>query len=148
MQAYRHILLTTDFGPHGDCVADRARALADREGAKLSIVHVVEFSPIVYGGGEFAVPLDVTIEESIEKEAKASLAQQAERLQITVQDCHLVIGSTKDEVVKLAHKLKADLVVVGSHNLHGLKLLFGSTANSILHAMPCDVLAVQLDKNE
>lgn len=147
MEHYKHILLTTDFSPHGLLVADRAREIADSINAKLSIVHVVEFSPIIYGGGEFAVPLDVTIEETIEQQARDGMNQQADRLNIVAPDRHLLTGSTKEEVVKLVKEIGADLLVVGGHDLHGLRLLFGSTANSILHAMPCDVLTVRLEED-
>ena len=38
----------------------------------------------------------------------------------------------------------ADLVVVGSHGRHGLKVFFRSTSNAVVHGTPCDVLAVHL----
>jgi universal stress protein A len=37
---------------------------------------------------------------------------------------------------------------VGSHGRHGLALLLGSTANSVLHGSPCDVLAVRVREPE
>ena len=40
--------------------------------------------------------------------------------------------------------LLLDLIVIGSHGRHGLALLLGSTANSVLHHARCDVLAVRL----
>jgi universal stress protein A len=47
-------------------------------------------------------------------------------------------------IVTQARKLKADLIVVGAHSQHGLGLLLGSTAGSVLHSAPCDVLAIHL----
>ena len=43
-------------------------------------------------------------------------------------------------------KQHADLVVVGSHGHHGLRALFGSTSNAVIHGTPCDVLAVHVDQ--
>ena len=39
----------------------------------------------------------------------------------------------------------ADLVVVGSHGYQGLRALFASTSNAMIHGTPCDVLAVHID---
>ncbi|WP_220460082.1 MULTISPECIES: universal stress protein [unclassified Colwellia] len=36
-----------------------------------------------------------------------------------------------------------DLIITGSHGVHGLQLLLGSTTNAILHGAICDVLAVR-----
>jgi len=44
----------------------------------------------------------------------------------------------------VAGEIKADLIVVGSHGRHGLGLLLGSTASSVVHHAACDVLAVRL----
>ncbi|MGB1202845.1 MAG: universal stress protein [Alloalcanivorax venustensis] len=38
----------------------------------------------------------------------------------------------------------ADLIVLGSHGKHGIRLLLGSTANAVLHRATCDVLAVRI----
>ncbi|MBA6354230.1 universal stress protein, partial [Colwellia sp. BRX9-1] len=40
-------------------------------------------------------------------------------------------------------KENVDLIITGSHGVHGLQLLLGSTCNAILHGAKCDVLAVR-----
>ena len=47
-------------------------------------------------------------------------------------------------VLEEVERLKADLIIVGSHGRHGVRLLLGSTANAILHGAKCDVLAVRI----
>jgi universal stress protein A len=37
-----------------------------------------------------------------------------------------------------------DLIVLGSHGRHGLAVLLGSTARSVLNGAGCDVLAVRI----
>ena len=37
-----------------------------------------------------------------------------------------------------------DLIVLGSRERHGLALLLNFTGDAVLHAAPCDVLAVRL----
>jgi universal stress protein A len=56
----------------------------------------------------------------------------------------LVWGVPKQEIIKIAVQERVDLIVVGSHGRHGLALLLGSTANSILHYALCDVMAIRL----
>ena len=54
------------------------------------------------------------------------------------------IGSPKAEIIRIAEDMGADLIVVGSHGRHGIALLLGSTAASVVHHAKCDVLAVRL----
>jgi universal stress protein A len=56
----------------------------------------------------------------------------------------MVWGVPGPEIVRLAEEEDIDLVIVGSHGRHGLALLLGSTANSVLHHTKCDVMAVRL----
>lgn len=145
MANYKHILITTDLSPQSHIVADKALEIAERFSAKISIIHVIEHSPMVYGSGEFAIPLDLELEESLESDAKLSLRKQCEKLNVAKEDQWLLVGSKKAEIVKLADELGIDLVCVGAHDKHGLGLLMGSTADSIVHALPCDVLSIKVD---
>jgi universal stress protein A len=56
----------------------------------------------------------------------------------------MIWGTPKQEIVRLAEQEGIDLIVVGSHGRHGLSLLLGSTANSILHYAGCDVMTIRL----
>ncbi len=141
---YQHILACTDLTPEGKLVADKAKALAGIHNAKLSMVNVVEFSPLMYGGGEFAIPLDADLEDTIENQAKEELLAEGQRLGIAENNQFILSGSAKDAIVQLTQEIKVDAIVVGSHDHHGLALLLGSTANALLHAMPCDIIAVKL----
>ena len=57
---------------------------------------------------------------------------------------HLLMGRPETEIHNVAEEIGADLIVVGSHGRHGLALIFGSTANGVLHGATCDVLAVRV----
>jgi len=56
----------------------------------------------------------------------------------------LEVGIIKVEILRVAAAIRADLLVLGSHERHGLALLLGSTEKAILHKAQCDVLAVHL----
>ena len=108
-----------------------------------SIVHVLEPLSFAYGGD---IPLDFSgIQEEIQKQAQQHLTALAQSLAIPKESQHLVLGRPETEIHHTAKDIGADLVVVGSHGRHGLALLFGSTANGVLHGAGCDVLAVRVE---
>lgn len=143
MGAYTHILMAVDLSEDSRQVADRARSLAEAFGAKLSIIHVIEPISFTYGGD---IPLDFSgIQEEIQKQAQQQLAKVAEPLGVAAGSQHLVLGRPETEIHNTAESIGADLIVVGSHGRHGLALIFGSTANGVLHGASRDVLAVRVD---
>jgi universal stress protein A len=142
MATYQHILLAVDLSDEASQVAEKGQTLARLYDAKLSIVHVIEPVSFTYGGD---IPLDFTgIQEEIRKQAKAQLHTLAQSLDIDESAQHLLMGRPETEIHNLAKEIEADLIVVGSHGRHGLALIFGSTANGVLHGASCDVLAVRV----
>ncbi len=142
MANYQHILLAIDLSDEADQVAAQGKYLSDICGAKLSIVHVLEPLSFTYGGD---IPLDFSgIQEEIQEQAQQRLSALAQSLAIPKESQHLVLGRPETEIHNAARDIGADLVVVGSHGRHGLALLFGSTANGVLHRAGCDVLAVRV----
>jgi universal stress protein E len=52
-----------------------------------------------------------------------------------------VVGETRSEIVRQVVESNHDLLVIGTHDPHGLRrLLLGSTARRLLRACPCPVL--------
>lgn len=147
---YKHILVAVDFSPISERVLKRAYEIARESQALLSIVHVLEYSPVAYGG-EFSVPVDMNLTEILEDSARDELAKLAERYNIASEHQYLETGSVKLAIVRLAKTLHTDLMVIGSHSHHGLEVLLGSHASGILHHAHCDVLVIRNDeenKNE
>ena len=142
MANYQHILLAVDLSDEASQVAAKGQTLAKLYNAKLSIVHVIEPVSFTYGGD---IPLDFSgIQEEIRKQASAQLNKLAQTLDIEEASQHLLMGRPETEFHNLAKDINADLIVVGSHGRHGLALIFGSTANGVLHGASCDVLAVRV----
>jgi len=143
MADYRHLLLAVDFSKDTPLLLQRAADVAQRYGAQLSLVHVVEPVIIDPSYDVFpAVPLD--IEQDLVGKASAQLRALGGEYRIEAEHCHVVVGSTKSEILRLAESYGVDLIVVGSHGRHGVALLLGSTANAVLHGAACDVLAVRI----
>ncbi len=143
MDDYRHILLATDLAPESRRVGDRAVEIAARYGARLSLLHVVDYVPLELSNDMMlAEPVDV--DGRLIEEARANLDRLAGELGLDDAQRWVVLGSTGAEIKRTAEEHGVDLIVVGSHGRHGLALLLGSTANAVLHGAPCDVLAVRV----
>ena len=147
MNNYQHILLAVDFFEQCDIVINRAKDLAERYHATLSLVHVVDSLPITDAGYGADIPFNLDLTAELMENAKIRLAQLATKLAVPEERRWLEMGSPKVEIIRIAEENKVDLIVIGSHGRHGLALLLGSTANSVLHYTQCDVLAVRLQDN-
>jgi universal stress protein A len=145
MGNYKHILLAVDFFDQDEVISSRAKDLADKYQAKLSLVHVVDSLPATEIGGYWIdIPSNLDLTDEIMAAAKKRLTKLAERLNVPQDRMWLEMGSPKLEIVRVAKENNIDLIIVGSHGRHGLALLLGSTANGVLHHAVCDVLAVRL----
>lgn len=140
---YKHILLATDLSERSTYIAKRTAEIAKRVKSKLSVVHVLGHSPIAYAG-EFSIPIDTQFEIQIQKEASKQLEKLCKKINVPRKSQFISVGSVKTNVIDLAKKIKADLIIVGTHGHQGLNLLLGSQANAILHAATCDVWVIRI----
>ncbi|MDO9140445.1 MAG: universal stress protein [Methylobacter sp.] len=144
MDTYQHILLALDYSAQGGLLAQRAKDLAEKYQAKLSIVHVLDNIPMPDTGYGTVIPLAQDSGYGLLEAEKTKLMQVGNQLGVAQADRWMIWGSPKQEIVQLAEREQVDLIVVGSHGRHGLSLLLGSTANSVLHYARCDVMAIRL----
>ncbi len=142
MGAYKHILVGLDLSEESGLVLKKAAALAAIHDAHISVAHIVEPLAFAYGGD---VPLDMSEAQAIvEDQANMRLDKILEEHGVSACDRIVTVGQTTAELHRIAKESEIDLIVVGSHGRHGLALLFGSTANGVLHGACCDVLAVRV----
>ena len=144
MAGYAHILIAVDLSEDSAAVVRKGLEVAGAFRAKVSLLHVVEFIP-VDPAGEALLPPPVDLEGELLQGARRRLEELSASLGLADTPRRVEIGSIKAEILRVATETKADLVVLGSHERHGLALLLGSTEKSILHKAPCDVLAVRLN---
>ncbi len=141
---YRHILLAVDFTAHGNYVAQKAQYLAEIFKTKLSIIHVLDNIPMPDTAYGSAIPLNEHSRYDLLEAEKFKLKQIGVQLGVDPSHLWLIWGVPGQEIVRIANQENVDLIIVGSHGRHGLALLLGSTANSVLHHAKCDVIAVRL----
>ena len=147
---YEHVLAAVDLSDESAQVLEKARAVADNHGAKLSLISVVKPLTQVYGGMDMA-PIangSLSFEKEALKQASQQLRDNGASYRVDGVDVHARLGNPALEIRNAATELEADLIVVGTHGRHGLGLLLGSTANAVLHGVDCDVLAVRVRVSE
>ena len=149
-QEYRHLLLAVDFAPDSEPVIGRALRLRDISGARLSLLHVVEYvpagvelMPMTYAADAMLVD-ELDLENRLFEVAKGHLDQLGERLSVPAEDRHIRVGATAQGIQAVASELGVDLVILGSHGRHGLMALLGSTAKTVVQGLPCDLLCVRI----
>jgi len=144
VQAYRKLLLATDFSPSSEHAAQRAIDLAGQYGAQLEVLHIVEELPY-YADYYDPVIAEIPVrDEALEKQAHERMRRFAERTGLgkhAGQEVHW--GNPKWSIVSRAREKGVDLIVMGSHGRHGIERLLGSVSNSVLHKASCDVLIVK-----
>jgi universal stress protein A len=150
---YTTILVAHDFSRSAGAALDHACGLAELTGAALHLVNVVEpviaYPPVV-GGIVPSAGYGTEMIVQSRRAAETSLAQIAAEVG---PDCeyHIVTGSPATALCEAAEKLRADLIVMGTHGRTGLAhVLLGSVAERTLRRAPCPVLTVRagLDDHE
>ncbi len=143
MADYRHILLAVDFSKDTDAIGARAIELMRQQEARLTLVHVVAniYDEPVY---DLMASFPADVENQLIQNAQQALKSLAERLGVPDAQCVVEVGTPKTGILRAVEQRDVDLIVLGSHGVHGLELLLGSTANAVLHAARCDVLAVRV----
>lgn len=144
MADYKKILLVVDLSDNSDHIGQRAKAIARCHNAEIKILHVVEYVPLE-PMGETLMPA-VQIEGELVERAKTKLRELAQRLDLPHSELLVETGSIKSEIIRVAQEQKVDLIVLGSRERHGVAILVNFTEDTVLHAAPCDVLAVRLPK--
>jgi universal stress protein A len=145
MRDYQKILLCLDLTDDSERLAARARSLAGTCGAELVLLHVVEYVP-VEPMGEALLPA-VQIEGELVERARVRIAELAAKVGLGDSERLVQTGNIKTEVVRIAQSRAVDLIVIGSRERHGVSILFNFTEDTVLHAAPCDVLAVRLHRD-
>ncbi len=142
MAGYKKVLVLLDLSKDSEQVAIAAQNLTALSNASMVVLHVVEFIP-VEPLGESLMPT-AQIEDELLKRSRESLNELIAKLALPRAAARVEVGNTKAEILRVADEEHADLIVVGSHERHGLAILVNLTEDTILHAAHCDVLAVRL----
>src|SRR5215472_6309666 len=136
----RRILLATDLQDEAHSASDYAVAMAERHGAELIVLHVIEDQVSDFGRAE--------------QQRLASLARMEGRIPSEIplaSKARMVVarGCAADEIPGAARTYGADLIVIG---LHGGKRMAGHLPGTVAYRVvcqaPCPVLTVPAGMEE
>ncbi len=140
MSTFKKVLVAVDLEEaSANYVLESARQLVPN--VQLSLVHVVERMHL-YNMGDASYAMVDELHGRMVSEVKRYL----ERLCAThqVPEHHLLEGHAATLIQQHAAEHGHDLIVLGTHGRHGIRLLLGSTANAVLHGTQCNVLAIRV----
>jgi len=143
-------LVPLDLRDSATDVLTAAQALADQTDATLVLLTVIQPISGVYGGlsiAPYAVP-NMSFEEDAQRQAKDKLTALATAYGVDQENLLTKVGAPAIEIQEAAKAMEVDLIVMGTHGRQGLARLLGSTANAVLHGLPCDAHLVKIQPAE
>lgn len=151
----KHILYCTQIGPNALSIFRYAYSLAEKYGAKITVLHVREVlshtqEALVEGySGKGRLHRVVEREESEARELLEERITEFFSREIgraswdeVLEGIVMVEGRAPREIVKQIKAVKADMVVMGSHRAGLMDLLLGSTSQKVIQSSRVPVLVV------
>lgn len=134
-----HILVPTDFDEGAEHAEEFAVSLAERLGARLTLLHVLRHPAYAYAE-RTAPPLDdlaPRAQDALDA-ARARIARRVARVETA-----LARGAPWEAIVEQARARGAGLIVMGTHGRRGLpRLVLGSVAEKVLRTSTVPVVTV------
>jgi nucleotide-binding universal stress UspA family protein len=138
------ILVPIDFSDHSARALDTAIDLAGKFGARIHLLH----SYPQYLGA--VSPYGVVAPQSFDLECREAALAETEQWAEKVKAAGLAVKtlvtqvSPSEAIARAAEEMEADLIVMGSRGLTGLKhVLLGSVTERTLRVCSCPVLVVK-----
>ncbi len=147
MSITENILVPTDFSKAAEEGLRKAAELAREVGAKVTVCHVLDPSPLAPYATRGDANAQLQMEQDVEKAIHAALTEVIHTWfdGLPKTKTALIVSTNAAEgICNYAAKEKADLIVVSTHGRTGLAhLLIGSVAEKIVRHAPCPVLTVR-----
>ncbi|HVV81822.1 MAG TPA: universal stress protein [Kofleriaceae bacterium] len=148
---WKTILVPHDFSAGAGQAAQLAHDLAKVHGAKLVFLHVAELPPLL-GAGAAIVPEEGGAPISVGDYAVRSAGERLAELSAeygkdgVAASYEAVIGHPAAEIVTVAEKLGADVIVMGTHGRAGIaRALLGSVASRVVRHAKVPVVTVRIE---
>jgi nucleotide-binding universal stress UspA family protein len=143
------ILVPTDFSKDAERALQDAIELAKTFGARIEVLHAyhVDIPVAAPMGGGYSFPEGFF--ESLRKHADAQIAKVVAEaggggVKVSGQAVESPAGAA---IIAAAERLPADLIVMGTRGLTGVKhVILGSVAERTVRMAPCPVLTVKADE--
>jgi nucleotide-binding universal stress UspA family protein len=134
------ILLATDGSEEAELAARMAVGIVKGTNSSFHVVHVVDLNAAA----------DPRLRQPLRERARELLDAQATRIREgggVIATSHLIEGKPDREIVTLAEKIGAGLIVTGSRGLGGVRrALMGSISDTVVRHAHCPVMVVRSEK--
>ncbi len=143
MNEYKNILVGIDGSPQAEAALNKATAIAQRNGARLTIVHIVEEIKS-YRAAAFDDGTQIKFQDHAQ-ELVNGCAKRCVESGCTDVICIVEKGNPKALLaVDIPAREKVDLIVTGATGLNAFeRLMIGSCASYIIEHAKADVLVVR-----
>jgi nucleotide-binding universal stress UspA family protein len=153
---YERILVALDGSPAAERVLEHAEALATAFGSRITLVRATLSPEMVLAQTGAAEATTVEVPPAVDPEPvleadhdtaleyiNAAAARLRQRnLQVSVETPE---GTASSVIVDRAKALNTSLILMTTHGRGGLgRVVFGSTADSVIRHAPCAVLLVRI----
>lgn len=141
------ILVPTDFSKHSQTALNYGVAFAQKFGARLHLMHVMQDLALFFPDAVTVVPPTDQLNTAVQ----AALERLVRENHLEGQNVQLVVrtGSPFHEIAQYARDEAIDLIILGTHGRGGLMhLLMGSVAEKVVRKAPCPVLTVRDPEHE
>lgn len=145
MEDYKKVLVAVDGSAESEKIINKAAAIAADNNAEINVVLV--FEPLL---GSYSFELNMADFEKVQQEHQTAVSEKMKQSlasrtpPISADHVHFLRGKPATEIKKLTSDLGVDLLVIGSHGHNPVRAVLGSTANSVLHGIHCDVLTIRV----
>ena len=145
------VLVPTDFSAASESALRYGKAMAEKFGATLHVVHVMEDLLAHAWAAEVYVSSMPQLRDEIEKESRqrlGTLLTDTERQTFRAETA-LLAGNPFLEIIRYAKAHNVDLIVMGTHGRGPIAhMLLGSVAEKVVRKSPCPVLTVREAQHE
>jgi nucleotide-binding universal stress UspA family protein len=145
------ILVPTDFSKHSHNALTYATAFAEKFGAELYLLHVVQdLALFIPEAVSVAPPVAPPIEQmtAAVREALERVVRENDLGRLTVHP-EVRQGTPFYEIIQFAREAGVDLIIMGTHGHSGLAhVLLGSVTEKVVRKAPCPVLTVRHPEHE
>lgn len=139
---YTKILLATDGSENAKRAANEAAGLARELSSHVILVYIINNPP----SQSRMVKANFDVHSLLEEDAKSEIKHtidifEKDSLAYTLK---VAIGDPAAEIIEIAEKERADLIVIGSRGLGAIKGVFlGSVSQKVTHHAKCPVMIVK-----
>ncbi len=145
------ILVPTDFSKHSTNALRYAAAFAEKFGAELYLLHVVQDLALFIPEAVSVAPPIAPPVEQMTAAVRAALEKVVRDANLQGLTVHTDVreGTPFYEIIQAAKEKDVDLIIMGTHGHSGLAhVLLGSVTEKVVRKAPCPVLTVRHPEHE